>query len=295
MVESTALRCGPLRPAYSNQKTPAFGSERREDAQASNKPQKGAIRSAVEPVKDMSLKKAGKQFWNGVVSPVEAVISNPMAAGVTLGGFFAIRPLAKKFPKIAKFSIATSAGIAVYNFGKGLLDFATAKTAKEKEESFYDMGQGTVYGALAVLPAKNVAKADKISGITDKSTSVQSFWACLRTIPDDAKNISKAIGSIIKSGDLKPLQTALGPYSGAAVLGTEALNGSAAGDGMIDPPDIPVGNGDSDGSLASDLKEAVKSKDAEAIKKAVEIAQNEPTAGVAVKASQAEKEKDEDK
>ncbi len=276
MVESTVLGCGPLKPQWQNRIKPAFGSQERAseipESPGDGFEKKGAgcdscggagcpacqtnsFKKFFEPFKNMSLEKAGEQFWKGIVSPAEAIIDSPLVAAVTVAIGLGIAKIVKKYnlTKVTKLSILASAGIAVYNLGKGLYNFAVAETAEGKENSFYNIGQGMLYGTLAIYPAKLIGLKDGVPGVTKDTTRVKSFWQCLKSIPGDIKQISRAIGGII-TGDksVKSLQTTLGPYAGATVVGTEAINGSAA---SFDTPDITIsGSGSDDSVLSPDLE-----------------------------------------
>jgi|GEM_PF-5736235 len=311
MVVNTALKCQPLDKPLNNNRI-AFGSEKTEEpkketvkpdnfekkeAEPNSEKKKGKVKQATGAIgrvirhfKEMDYKNAKEEFFKGVISPAKAIIDHPLVGGTTLAGGFLAAKYIKKFnlTKLAKLSLLGSAGIAAYNVGKGVYDFVTAKTPKEKEKSFYDMGQGAIYGAFAVVPAKKVAINDNIPGVTETTNRLKAFGACLKTVPKDIVNITKAIGSAIKTNELKPLQSALRPYASTAVVSGTELTAGSPDASTIDPPDVYAdGDGNETGSgrgleneVVKDIKEAVVGEEGSLVKDALQKVEDRPTLGL---------------
>lgn len=222
MVSTVSLNTTtPLR--LSNNK-PAFKGYVYDDAKAAQGGQE-----AVAPKDKFSIKDAGDYYWQGFTSPIHQLLKHPAIMGATIAGGVALKRLTKDFPRISLFSLAGTVGIAAFNFGKGVYKFAKSEDVNEKEKSFYNMGQGTVYGAFALMPAKYVAKANNdIIPNADKLNSFQALGACLAKTPKALFTTGKAVL------DGKGLASALG--AGGVVSGTEAFAPEVA-----DVPDIPGG------------------------------------------------------
>ncbi len=276
MLGNTAIGCGPLAPKLGNNSRPAFGSTEEQPSISSEgvqpdefaktagcescegagcpacrNPEKPEKTSPPQAYEGINWSRAGKKFLEGVKSPIDAIAEHPATAFVAGGVVYVINKVANKLnlTKIPKFAIYMTAGIATFNVGKGLYDVATGETAEEKENGFKDIGQGAIYGALAVYPARSVAIADKVPKVTAETPRLNAFWQLLRSIPNDVKQISSGALQFIKGQKkgVDALKTALGPSTGMVTAGTtEALTGTAADSQTLDPPDpIDIG-GDKD-------------------------------------------------
>lgn len=256
MVINTSLNCTPIRSDIKNlhrfNARPAFGSDEAKDIEEPKDTvevnQQEDITQEEAPKKTdrrFNIKNAGKQFWQGVTSPIRAVIDNPAIAGAAVAGGFLLKNIVDKYPRVGMFSLAGTLGIAGYNGAKGVYKFAKADDAKEKEQSFYDMGQGTIYATFATLPAKAVAKANKdIIPNAESLKTHQALWANLKNIPKAVKDIAKALM------EGKGLGTALG--AGAVSAGTEALPEP----GGADVSDIPITDPDNNVQVLKELAES---------------------------------------
>lgn len=254
MVNNVALNCGSMRPELQfgkkiNAKL-AFGSEKIKEPEDGFEAEKKADgeeeinEQAAKPERKFSIKNAGSNFWQGVTSPIRQMIDNPKIAGAAVAGGFVLKKVVKDYPRVGLFSLAGTVGIAAYNVGKGLYNLVKAETPKAKENSFYDIGQGTIYGTMALLPAPKIAKANGIKD-AEHIGHIKALSKCLMETPKAAKEIVDAISKG------KGLATALG--AGITTAGTEALTGD--GSGTIDPPDIH-GEKNDNTDVYKDLKEA---------------------------------------
>lgn len=310
MVESSALKCGPLRPVIPQTKL-SFGRDNSRQATDDIQPAdsfekkvgcacEGAGCEACQPkanaeaaapkARKINFKKAKERFLEGVMSPVETILDKPVTSGtIVVGGFVLSKFVeANRLTKIAKYGILASAGVAVYNLGKGLVDFATAKTPEGKEDSFYDIGQGAVYGALAVLPAPKVAASENL--VPAETNYYNSFKACVLSVPDDIKFISSALKDFFRTGNFSNLKAAFGPSaSSATVAGTEAVHGSA--DVGLEVPEVGGSDGPSKPAGASvidsvNLDDVVGSPEkADMLRRAAGIAKDQPFTGAGLAAS----------
>ncbi|NLF83595.1 MAG: hypothetical protein GX568_06395, partial [Candidatus Gastranaerophilales bacterium] len=185
-------------------------------------------------------KKGAKNFWKGVVSPLQMMVDSPIAAGATVLGGIGIGQLAKKFRRIGIPLVVASSIAGAVDIGKGVYKFVTAKTSEDKEKSFYNVGQGSLVTGLSVLSSQKVAiansdiiKSVKVVKNKPQISHLKAFAECWKKTP-------KVVGDIFKSlGDNKALATALG-VTGATTGAEMTSNLTDHGSPSNDVPDVNV-------------------------------------------------------
>ncbi len=294
MVMISQLNCQPLVKANQNNISKlAFASEeikepkdsvevsaKADEAEEAEKPAKPVEAEVVEQAEEpgvfkkvanhfngINWKKAGHQYWQGFTSPIREMINHPAIMGAAVAGGFVLKKVVKDYPRIGILSLAGTVGIAGYNVAKGAYNFVKADNATQKENSFYTLGQGSVYGALAVVPAKAVAKANK--DIIPDAENLNHFKALVANLKQAPKAVID-IGKALLNG--KGLDTALG--AGAVATGTEAST-------AIDPPEVPINKDDSNMAVFKKLQEGAPDQFQKLVDTARELAGDE-TGGLAV-------------
>lgn len=219
MLNTVQVNCQPI----AKRTDLKFGDRQQQEKQvaeniASNEQQ------VTKPVEKFSIKRARENFYEGLKSPFQQALDHPVATGVIAGIGLGIKKLAEKkqaYQKLGIVAMAITSSMAVYNVGKGLYDLATGKTPREKENSFYDMGQGTIYGVMAVAPAKNIAAANKLTEPGENLNHLQAFKRCIvQGIPQTIKSLGQVTSRKVS------IKEAL---SAPVALGTEAMSGHFTG------------------------------------------------------------------
>lgn len=296
-VGMRSIGCGPLNPGSIYAK-PAFGSNEKAQTEKSGCPscagagcpacQKTveqekksvgqAVREYFQPYKEMSLKRSGQKFMEGVLSPIDAIKENPLTAAAAGGIAYGINKVAKHYnlTKIPKLAIYATTAIAGFNVVKGGVNFVTGKTAEEKENSFKDIGQGAIYGGFAVWPARNVAIADNVPKVAQNTPRLKAFGELVKTIPNDARQISSGVMQFVKGNKtgIDALKTAFGPSTIglAGAGGTEALVAGGDSTSVDLPEPITENRGSADETTSSTGKpEVIKDIVREQLEKEIPI------------------------
>lgn len=92
------------------------------------------------------------------------------------------------------FLVAAGAAMGAYQFGKGAINAAVAKTDAEAEMAWQDIGAGTLSVGLSVAGAKGALKS---SGV---NTAEMTTWQAMKAYPKTLKDLSVAGYNQVKSG-----------------------------------------------------------------------------------------------
>jgi len=130
--------------------------------------------NAEEPARKFSFNKALQSFGDGFIY-------------VTLTSIVVVKNLLKKVPELGKPLVAVTAGLGLYNIGKGLIKIVQNKNNPESQEkSFFDIGKGASITALAGKCSNNALNAGKDAetiASAGKLNWVQGIINCAKETP----------------------------------------------------------------------------------------------------------------
>ena len=221
MIGNVSLNCTPLKQElkFNNNKlntNPAFGTSKdieepqdnldldtqaeekiTEDIEAKKSTKqldkKSFIKKFADHFKGMSYTNAAKQFGQGFIDPLKQLWEKAKTKDgfttIAIGGAgtLIIMNTAKS---IRRYAVAAGALFGAYNIGKGIIKFAKADKADEKENSFHDAGKGTFYLASALVGAKGAANSQaNITKATADTNPVKALWLNIKSTGKDFKSL----------------------------------------------------------------------------------------------------------
>ena len=143
--------------------------------------------NAEEPARKFSFNKALQNFGDGFIYPIRQAFNSVTNAAVTLTSIVVVKNLFKKVPELGKPLVAVTAGLGLYNIGKGLIKIVQNKNNPESQEkSFFDIGKGASITALAGKCSNNALNAGKDAetiASAGKLNWVQGIINCAKETP----------------------------------------------------------------------------------------------------------------
>ena len=224
--------------------TPNNTDEPISDKKAATETQPSEVKKE-EPARKFSFNKALQNFGDGFIYPIRQAFNSVTNAAVTLTSLVVVKNLLKKVPELGKPLVAITAGLGLYNIGKGLIKIVQNKNNPESQEkSFFDIGKGTAITALAGKCANNalnagkdastVASASKVNWVTGILNCAKETPAALmsgyRTISNNPKEILGAVLPALPK-NIKDGLEALSP--GVATATDINIDGSAVDPNVI--------------------------------------------------------------
>lgn len=206
MVE---LNCQPLITAYKrhNVQKPAFGCEKCEEKAPeeeikdtveieSDKAEEASEVETGKSERNVSIKNVIDNFYEGAVSPIKKILSSPINTAVTGIAAYGIKKGSERIPGFSLIAVTATSLFGAFNIGKGITKFAQGKNAEAKEESFKDIGKGTMIVGLSALPAP---KALQQGGVSVKlpSSPIKAYLSALGKCWKESSNI---VANYLKTG-----------------------------------------------------------------------------------------------
>lgn len=157
-------------------------------AQYQHKPSNGKFR----------MSKAFTNFCKGLVSPITSMFSSPknflVGTGMIAGS---VALIAATGGAAAPILVAAGVGMGTFQAGKAVYEIASAKTSKDIENAFYDIGGATSTIGLSVWGAKPALKQAGMA--TDDLGFLGSIKKCFTS----AKELTKESYDVFASGYYK--------------------------------------------------------------------------------------------
>lgn len=187
---SQALRTD-LQSAKNTPKNIGFAKNKDENSEVEEE-------STQKPLKQKKLdfKRALKQFGDGFISPLKAMVDSPTSVAVTAGVGALTIFILKKAPPVGRLLVTAGVAMGSIQTALGIKKAVQEKTVEEKEKGIYEAGQGAFSLTAAALTSKpfliDAAKAEGVA-MTEQEIEnmgmLKSTWECIKGTPKSFKSL----------------------------------------------------------------------------------------------------------
>ncbi len=143
----------------------------------------------------ISASKSLKHFAKGIISPIKMLFSSPKSMLIGAGAVVGSAALCAAFPPLLPIMVAVGVTTGSLQFIKGGYKALTAKTDKQAQEAWEDIGSGTFSVGTSILGAKSSLKASGIEKVDDLGM-LNATIKCFKQVPS---NIAKSF-KMVKNG-----------------------------------------------------------------------------------------------
>lgn len=131
----------------------------------------------------ISVKNGFKHFLKGIISPIQTLLSSPKNLLIGTSAILATVALCAAFPPLLPVMVALGVTTGTFQILKGGYEAISAKTDKDTEMAWENIGSGTFTLGTSILGAKNSLKAAGINK-TENLNIFQSVLKCFKEIPN---------------------------------------------------------------------------------------------------------------
>lgn len=179
----------------------------------------------TKPERKFSYKNAMDKFSDGVVLPFKKLMSDPKAMFGTVAAGYLIKKGSEKSKTFSIFAVTATSLFGAFNLGKGITKFVKSENVEAKENSFEDMGKGTLILGLSALPATTALRQNNVK-IKLSSSPIKNYLTALGKCWKESCNMTL---SFLKTGKASLSK----PKAGMSIPETISIDAGSDAPGVL--------------------------------------------------------------